>query len=101
MLASTKERVAARIRNLCAVNYEHVVMQTRNKRCCSDCPEPVSLFFHIHFGPTPEVQADLSGVGSFNTKLNSTAAVNARILCAPNVCSSGFEITWLLCKTHS
>ena len=68
-------------------------MQTRNQRCCSDGPEAVRLFFHFHFRSTPEVYADLRGFGRFHTKLNSTAAINARIFCSPNVCSSGLEIT--------
>src|SRR5437762_13801000 len=98
VLAAAEECSAVRIADLGAINYQRVVVQAGDERWCRNRPEPIGLFFHVHFRTTPKIETDFSGVRGLHANLNSSGAVNLGKVCAPDVRFGGMELARLLCK---
>src|SRR5216117_3693508 len=86
VLASTKKSLTAEVAHLRSIDDYGVVVQSRNKGRRRDHPVAVRLFLHIHLRPAPEIHLDLRGVGSFETDLRPSRAVNSRVFSSPHIC---------------
>ena len=82
---SSEEGMRAGIADLGAIDVQVVVVETRHQWIGGAMQNPSGSLTMSRSVP-PEIRFDFCGVGSFDTDLHPSRAVNAGIFRSPNIC---------------